>query len=437
MTYTAALRLMIGLRNAICRNTSSGSSRFAPQSINDETSRSIPSHLLPCHFVCAVIFALALGIAPQGAFAQHGGGGGHAGGGGHIGGGGGHVSSVPSVSSSSHPSSTRPASSSSSSSSARPAASRSSSVMGSSGRASTMSGTSSRSSGGLSTTSGAAFAAPRNVTIGFPPRAIGESGAGSASASGPLASGGHLSFYGDGGAVWAEPTASGKSVARLAPGDGRAKATPSTSRAEIVITSSPTGGGAGDAPLHPHRPISNSSPTFSGGRNFGLFGGFFLGFDWDTSATSGCDPTWSFGCDALGDRIGSDVVGYDADAGAGDGSYSGDDSAAEVPSVDEDQVTNTWVDPPAPAAHAPQGVAVEKSGAVLCLKNGSVYAVTNYWVAGGKVHYETSYGGGNSVELGELDFQRSVDANAARGVDFTLRPAPATQPKADETQQPD
>ncbi len=304
-----------------------------------------------------------------------------------------------------------------------------------------MSATSSRSGemgtsgGGSPATRGAAFATPRNVTIGFPPRATSESGAGSGSARAPLDRGGRVSFYGDGSAVWAEPAASGKSVARLAPGNGGAKATAPTSRGQILVTSTPGGGGAGDARRHPHQPIFSSSQTFTGGRNSELFGGFFFGFDWETSAVAGCDPTWSFGCDALGDRIGNNL-GYEDDAGAGGGSYSGDDSTAEAPAVDEDQVTNTWVDPPAVATHAPAEAAAEKTGAVLYLKNGSAYAVTNYWVAGGKVHYETSYGGGNSVELGDLDFQRSVDANAARGVDFTLRPAPAAQPKADETQQP-
>jgi hypothetical protein len=60
------------------------------------------------------------------------------------------------------------------------------------------------------------------------------------------------------------------------------------------------------------------------------------------------------------------------------------------------------------------------------LKDGSSFAVSNYWLAGGKLHYVTSYGGDNSVDEAQVDLQRTVNENAARGVDFSLRPQPAT-----------
>jgi hypothetical protein len=71
---------------------------------------------------------------------------------------------------------------------------------------------------------------------------------------------------------------------------------------------------------------------------------------------------------------------------------------------------------PAPAADAPF--------VMLYLKDGTVYALTNYWVAGGKLHYLTQYGGENSVAMDQVDMQRTVDVNAHRGVTITLRPAP-------------
>jgi len=58
------------------------------------------------------------------------------------------------------------------------------------------------------------------------------------------------------------------------------------------------------------------------------------------------------------------------------------------------------------------------------MKNGAVYAVTNYWIADGKLHYLTSYGGENAIDLNDLDLQKTVDVNASRGVEFTLKPAP-------------
>jgi hypothetical protein len=40
----------------------------------------------------------------------------------------------------------------------------------------------------------------------------------------------------------------------------------------------------------------------------------------------------------------------------------------------------------------------------------------------------TSYGGQNAIELNQLDFQRTVDENASRSIELTLRPAPASAP---------
>jgi hypothetical protein len=42
----------------------------------------------------------------------------------------------------------------------------------------------------------------------------------------------------------------------------------------------------------------------------------------------------------------------------------------------------------------------------------------------GGLDYVTSYGGENRISMAMIDFQRTVDENAARSVDFTLRPAP-------------
>jgi len=42
------------------------------------------------------------------------------------------------------------------------------------------------------------------------------------------------------------------------------------------------------------------------------------------------------------------------------------------------------------------------------------------------MHYITNYGGENTLDMGQLDLQRTVDENARTGVDFTLKPAAAT-----------
>ena len=63
---------------------------------------------------------------------------------------------------------------------------------------------------------------------------------------------------------------------------------------------------------------------------------------------------------------------------------------------------------------------------LLQLRDGSMYGLTEYWVEGDKLHYFTTYGGENWVPIQRIDFEETVRLNADRGVDFVLRPKPAT-----------
>ena len=80
----------------------------------------------------------------------------------------------------------------------------------------------------------------------------------------------------------------------------------------------------------------------------------------------------------------------------------------------------------APDDSSQSNVASAQPYVVVFLRDGSSYAVSDYWLAGGKLHYVTSYGGENSVDANQLDLQRTVNENASHGITFTLRPAPAT-----------
>jgi len=62
------------------------------------------------------------------------------------------------------------------------------------------------------------------------------------------------------------------------------------------------------------------------------------------------------------------------------------------------------------------------SETLLYLKDGSVFAVATYTVADGVLHYVTSYGEKNDLLIDLLDLQKTIEANAARGVAFTLTP---------------
>ena len=61
---------------------------------------------------------------------------------------------------------------------------------------------------------------------------------------------------------------------------------------------------------------------------------------------------------------------------------------------------------------------------LLYLKDGTTLAATDYWVADGKLHYRVSDGGESTLDMNDLDLQRTVDENAQRGVPFTLKPQP-------------
>ena len=52
--------------------------------------------------------------------------------------------------------------------------------------------------------------------------------------------------------------------------------------------------------------------------------------------------------------------------------------------------------------------------------------VTDYWLAGNMLHYLLPNGIGVAISLTQLDLQRTVDENAKRGIEFILRPGPAS-----------
>lgn len=68
----------------------------------------------------------------------------------------------------------------------------------------------------------------------------------------------------------------------------------------------------------------------------------------------------------------------------------------------------------------------------LYLKNGYSVGVTDYYLDKGELHYMTTYGGEDSVPIGQVDLQRTANENASMGVTFVLHPRQA--PKAPDNQ---
>jgi hypothetical protein len=59
---------------------------------------------------------------------------------------------------------------------------------------------------------------------------------------------------------------------------------------------------------------------------------------------------------------------------------------------------------------------------LLQLRDGSVYALVTYWLADGQLHYTATFGGQSSIPLNRIDFDKTVQLNAARGIHFALPP---------------
>jgi hypothetical protein len=64
----------------------------------------------------------------------------------------------------------------------------------------------------------------------------------------------------------------------------------------------------------------------------------------------------------------------------------------------------------------------EQPATLLQLRDGSMYGLEAYWVENGQLHYTTTYGGQNSLELDRIDLEKTVQLNAERGIQFELHP---------------
>jgi hypothetical protein len=346
----------------------------------------------------AISFAAFLALAPAPVFAQHGGGGGGGGGshGGGGGGGGSHASGGGHASTgSSHAGSgSHPTSANNGGNPANPNGGGHwwNPFHGNSGSSEAKSGTN---SGAKGTSDGTRFAATNNV--------------------------------------WQDPPASNtRSATNYYAAANRNAASSTVKPVRSTFANNPRATGLSQNVFHHHVYYPYYPYGFY---PYGYGFGFGFGF--------GCDPWW--GCPGYGFGYGAGFgygggFGYSGDLGyySGAPDYGGSDlnfnittppSSREDMGAPEDNAGD-WQD--APADTSQQNNANPQPYAVLILRDGSSYAVSDYWLAAGKLHYVTSYGGENSIDVNQLDLQRTVNENALRGVTFTLRPAPDSNAPASQ-----
>ena len=65
---------------------------------------------------------------------------------------------------------------------------------------------------------------------------------------------------------------------------------------------------------------------------------------------------------------------------------------------------------------------------MLVLKDGLSFGLTDYWVEGGMLHYVTTYGRQNAIDLDRIDLDKTVKLNSSRGIPFVLSERPAPPP---------
>jgi hypothetical protein len=171
------------------------------------------------------------------------------------------------------------------------------------------------------------------------------------------------------------------------------------------------------------------------GCGFGFgFGGFGFGWGW------GFGPWWwdpwlsPWWYDPWWGPVGYTYPYYDYPPPPPDYNYpppygpDDNNSSSISPSLDQNPIA-----PPA-EGQANQGsgpgpdtanVAESRPTVLLYLKDGTTFAATDYWLADGRLHYRVSYGGESTLDPNDLDWQRTVNENAKRGVQFKLTPQPA------------
>jgi hypothetical protein len=269
--------------------------------------------------------------------------------------------------------------------------------------------------------------ASRHVTIGFPPARGAWNRAASSNRGAPV------TFAGQGDAIWR--SASGRGSERSSTGR-QAQSSPHTGQWQAYVGER---GGRDRDHFHDHH---FRGRWFYGGDDFGFFGYPFYGYgvglfsdcpDWLSSDWES-QGYYSGDCGAYtgSDYQGAAIAAYGADQGY---------SSHGTPQADTQQIFGGY------AGRNPSEMAAGRSGfsdarngngtaavdgnggsqqpdTLLYLADGTNYAVTNYWLAGGDLHYMTSYGAEDSVPIGQINLQRTVDANAAQGVQFILRPKP-------------
>lgn len=235
-----------------------------------------------------------------------------------------------------------------------------------------------------------------HTTIGFP--ATGVTGGSTTIRFSPV-----MSFSGQGHTIWQDSANPGR----------------------VRGTGTAVGGAAPIGSRFPRRPRF-PGPIFPifGPPNFGFLGspffGLGLGFGFNSVWWPSCGPFWGWG-------YGCNAYPY-YDYGYGFDGYAPNNLEGQVETQSGPQMYENPY-PPSPLYLYGGG---ERELAQLYFKDGTIYYVTDYWLVNDQLHFTTVEEGGTKslervVDFDQLDLQRTINENTARGFRFVLRNEPIEQ----------
>jgi len=181
----------------------------------------------------------------------------------------------------------------------------------------------------------------------------------------------------------------------------------------------------------PGRPVSQPNrfhrPLTVFGFNRPAFFGFGLGFGFGFCALdSGFDtfgfPNADFDClqqDLFFDPFLAGGIPSPDENGGSD-----EVPDASAPAADDEAYQNVILEdqPPVPVDKVPHHRRSSREpDTLLQLNDGSMYGLRDYWVLDGRLHYVTNYGGENAIPLSRINFEKTNQLNADRGIRFSVQ----------------
>jgi len=169
------------------------------------------------------------------------------------------------------------------------------------------------------------------------------------------------------------------------------------------------------------------------------FGGWGWGFGWPWVGFWGWDPFWVdpwWGWSAPVYNYNNYPTSYLYNSPDSGPSYHNDNSNPPAQEDNQGSPDGNWVTPNGPSPSLSPNTSNLTVPVLIYLKTGAVYSVRDYWMVDGELHYTLMNGTQNSVDLEQVDLQRTNVENAKSGVKFIFKSEPSVTAPAQPDAEP-